>query len=205
MSLSTRAIACLASMKRHTPVPVEEVVEALKRAECPGIEPWLDFQAWYGGYVEDLGEDEAIWGVMHREAYWLTPGEVEIDRESDPWRIACAEAHPSYDFWLDSNGEFDSTGGAGHYERFDVRVERGAVFWEGTTQGRVWRLDWDLLGVVSATELRARTGAELVPEASDRYSTCWRAEAVIIVSGEGLDQVWVDANRRDEVLARIKG
>lgn len=204
MSLSPRALACLASMRRNDPVPVSEVVEALKREGCPAFDTWLDFQARYGGYEENLGDDVAIWGLMHREPAWLAPGEVSVERRGEGWRIECADVHPSYDFWLHSNGEFVSTGGGGHYQTFDVRVERGAVFWEGTTQGRSWRMDWDLLKAVgSVDELQHLSRAERVPEASDKYSTCWRADDLIIVSGEGPAQVWIDANRRAHLLARI--
>jgi hypothetical protein len=191
-------------MKRHPPVPVDEVAEALKRAGCPAFAPWLDFQARYGGYVEDLGKDEAIWGLMHRDPYWLPPGEVQVDLEGDVWRIACAEVHPSYDFWLTSSGEFESTGGGGHYQSFDVRVERGAVFWEGKARGVAWNSGRDLLTAAgNADALREWVGAELVPEASDKYSTCWRADDLIIVIGEGFPQVWVDVNRREQILSRI--
>ncbi|WP_143178093.1 hypothetical protein [Cystobacter ferrugineus] len=191
-------------MKRHSPVPVDEVAEALKRAGCPTFAPWLDFQARYGGYVEDLGKDEAIWGLLHREPYWLPPGEVQVDLEGDVRRITCAEVHPSYDFWLTSSGEFFSMGGGGHYENFDVRVERGAVFWEGKVRGRAWRLDWDVLKIVgSVEELRQRVRAEMVPEASDKYSTCWRSDELILVAGEDRPLVWVDANRREHLLSQL--
>jgi hypothetical protein len=145
----------------------------------------------------------ARWGLVHHQPEWLAPGEVSIERRGEQWRIVCADVHPSYDFWLHSNGEFSSLGGGGHYENFDVRFERGAVFWEGTTQGRSWRMDWDVLKAVgSVEELRQLARAEMVPEASDKYSTCWRSDELIIVTGEDPPLVWVDANRRDHLLSR---
>ena len=73
MHLSSRATSYLASLERLQMVPTAKVVEELKRCTVPASKSWVDFQDRFGGYVETIGRDRAIWGLMHVAPEWQEP------------------------------------------------------------------------------------------------------------------------------------
>src|SRR5262249_33442565 len=151
-------------------------------------------------YEEVIGRETATWGIVHRDPRWLDPGAASCELTEDMWRVVCADVHQSYDYWLDSNGEFVSLGGGGRCESFCVKIERSAMFWEATYQGRSWDLDLDVLHVAgSVGELVRLVHAKAVAEASDKYATCWRAVDVIVVDGEAGATVWVAADAHENL------
>lgn len=180
-SLSPRAQRYLAKVPRGSAVPVERVAEALREIDAPVFDVWLDFHARYAGYVESLGNDSAVWGLAHTDSYWQNPMAASAKRYDTGWRVVCAEAHPSYEYWLHENGEFSSCGGGGRCESFEVKLERDGVVYETFTEGRSWTLDFALLEAARTTEKLCRlVGAQVIPEASDKYVTTWRAPDIIV-------------------------
>src|SRR5262245_54144201 len=139
MNLSSRAQTYLGTLRRRSPIPVERVASALKNARCPAFDPWLDFHSRFAGYEETIGVELAVWGIVHADPHWLVSEEAcaEIHGE-EGWHVVCADVHPSYDYWLDCNGQFVSIGGGGTYESFDKKVERAAMFWAATLGDRAW-------------------------------------------------------------------
>jgi hypothetical protein len=183
----------LATMKRGSAVPLEAVNAALKRAGCPAFDPWLDFHSRYAGYEEVIGNEVAIWGIVHSKPLWLDPNEVTVAFVDEGWRVVCADVHPSYDYWLDSKGQMVGLGNGGPFETFDVKVERDAVFWDACAQGRSWEIDFPLTeSLISIEVLRESIpGLEIVPEASDKYGTCWKSADVMVVEQRGRTTIWV--------------
>src|ERR1700736_364664 len=139
MPLSPRARAWLEKLHRRQPVPVEQVATALVDAGCPAFETWLDFHRRYAGYEEPLGNNVAIWGIVHDHAWWAAPGVADVTRGRDGrWSVRCAAVHGTYDYRLDPDGGFRSFGGGGPCESFDVKVEQSAFFIARRSDGRTW-------------------------------------------------------------------
>jgi hypothetical protein len=188
MALSVRAQNFLATLERRPAVSIERVREALARAECPPIDSWIDFHERYAGYVDPLGREEAVLGLVHEESRWHRENEVFVDNEEGPWTICCAEVHPSFDYTLHEDGAFHSFGGGGPCASYDVKVEQDSLIWDARRDGRPWRLAWNtkVLPAGGLDRLRERVRAVTVPEASDRFATAWR----------GTDALWVEWGER---------
>ena len=206
MALTSRARSYLVTLERRPAVPLARVVEALARAGCPPLAPWLDFHERYAGIVDPLGRDEAVLGLVHAAPYWRRANEVDVDEEGGERQILCAEVHGSYDYTLDESGAFRSYGGGGPCVSFDVKVEQDAVIWDAKRDGRAWMFAWKVTRVppVGLGPLRELVKAEAVPEASDRFSTVWRGrDATWREAGEVL--MLVVAKEAWEGIARVVG
>ncbi len=186
MALTTRATTYLATLER-TPTPsTAEVEAALRERSLPRFDSWLSFHERYAGYVEPLGRDKAVWGLIHGQGTWLknTP---DVDREvkEERWYVRCADVHPSYNYTLDHSGEF-----LAHPARtFDVKVERDALVHELGRQGRLARLygagpfDDPVLALVA--EARERQ----VAEASDGFFRYFYSEFCVVVEDVELGEI----------------
>jgi len=126
--LTTRANNYLKTLKRHPSIPAKEVEAIIRGQGFPVFDPWLDFHERYAGYEDIIGQDWAIWGLVHEASYWLAPREADIDRElyEETWYITCADVHPSYSYRLTDKGKFL----LGPAQSFDTFVERLALGWE---------------------------------------------------------------------------
>lgn len=211
MDLSPIAVAYLATLKRYPAVPVIQVVEALKRANCPVFDCWLDFHARFAGYQEIVGHDTAVWGIVHANPRWaLLPDEAWVKADGNDWLVACADVHPSYDYNLNSTGEFVSYGGGGEHESFAKRIERAALGWDAAVGGRKWTQDCELRDKAKRNlESFVRwSDARIVPEASDKYVTSWRGQDAIIFRNDRPHsreswrlQVWIAEDARERMSA----
>lgn len=180
--LTRRAESYLATFVRRPAPSVQAVSESLARVGAPAFPAWLDFHAQFAGYEEVILNEIAIWGLIHTAPTWLDANEVTVEHDGMNWRIVCADVHPSYDYWLDSEGRFVGLGGGGPFASFAVKIERDALFHEASV-GRAWKLDIELSERVKDIEAAQQFIPELslVPEASDEYSTCWKATDAIVV------------------------
>jgi hypothetical protein len=167
-------------LERRPFVPTRKVEEIIRNQGRPCYPQWLDFHERFAGYVETIGRDVAVWGLIHENPQWLRPMTADIDREplQETWYITCADVHPSYDYRLDDKGEF-----LGYpAESFDKHVERMAVGWEFKRDRRIEVIDIDelrsqaFLGLFHSTVKPA-----LVPEASDRYLTYYMDDHYLVV------------------------
>ena len=211
MDLSTRAVAYLATLKRHSAVPVEQVAEALKRANTSVFESWMEFHERFAGYEEIIGHDTAVWGIVHAQPRWgLLPHEAWVRSKADDWLVACADVYPSYDYNLNSTGEFISHGGGGLHASFVKRVERAALGRDAASGGRKWRQECELRDRVNGNlaSFVRWSGASVVGEASDKYVTSWRGDDTIIFRNEIINnkeswrlQIWVAEDARKRICA----
>src|SRR6185295_3182144 len=123
--LTERARKYLATLQRMEAIPTRDAEASLRQQEVPISPAWLDFHDRYAGYVEPMGHDVAIWGLIHREPTFLEAGRVSVDHivqpDLDEWYVVCADVHPSYQYELDSKGEFFEKA-----RSFDVLVEQNA-------------------------------------------------------------------------------
>jgi hypothetical protein len=167
----------LASLRRIEPVPTSEVERVIRTQGDPCPEVWLEFHDRYAGYVEPIGEDTAIWGLVHRDSYWIEPGRASIEEiEKGLWYVTCAEVHPSYGYYLDNNGVF-----AGNQARsFDVKVERSALFSAFSAQGPVRMLVNELNEPDVILALRKDTAGQLETSASDEFSRYYRSTKYLV-------------------------
>jgi hypothetical protein len=196
----------LATLRRGDPVPVEVVESSLTKAGSPVFDQWLNFHSRFAGYEEVIGNEVAIWGIVHADPHWLTPYEVTVKFGKDGWRVVCADVHPSYDYWLDSKGQMVGLGNGGPFETFDVKVERDAVFWEACAQGRSWGIDFPLTeSLIPINRLRESIpGLQIVPEASDKYGTSWKSSDLIVLDQQGRKTIWVAAGAGEEIRRLIQ-
>jgi hypothetical protein len=169
------------------PVPsVEEVSESLARAGCPVFESWLAFHVQFGGYVEVIGNETAVWGLMTSDPSWMESNAVTVEHARSEWFVACADVHPSYDDRLNSRGEFIGLGGGGPYENFAIKVERDSLF-QVASVDRTWRIEFELSERVSRIHelLSIDPGVERIAEASDKYSSFYQGKDIIATARDG--------------------
>jgi hypothetical protein len=164
--LSERARQYLASLKRLPAVPTATVEKVLKDQGGPCFPAWLDFHERYAGYVEPLGLDSAVLGIVHAQSHWLKPGGAAVSRSYEPgaeWFVTCAEAHPSYVYELGDTGFFKVPAAAS----FEIKLERSALRMAFMSRpGAAWTPP----GVRDDPELaRLAAAAARVPEASDDH------------------------------------
>ncbi len=207
MNLSSQANEYLNSLRRHATAPAAEVAELLRRRKVPEYEHWLDFQCRYGGYEERIAHDRAIWGLVHHDSEWLPPNELVIELDDEKRQIACADTHPSYDYWLDEYGQFFSSGHIAVCGSFEVKVERDAILWNAIkVGGRSWTVDFDnlLVGAAgSATGLCSAVNAEVSEGASDQYATCWVGRDVVVFEEGERVLVYYARDARDLLLGHF--
>jgi hypothetical protein len=194
--LSSRARRFLATLERRPAVPTAEVEAIITGSGFPCFAPWLTFHERYAGYVERSAHDWFIWGLAHRNPYWLGANAVDVDSELDgkTWYITCADGHPSYTYRLEHTGEFLG----GPAESFDIHVERLALGWEFKQRGaaRVCSVD-ELRDPAFRQVFEARVKPYWVAEASDRFSRYYMSDSYFVV-----ESVQSGALRRGYQLAR---
>ncbi len=186
MALSKRARSYLASLERRAAVPTRDVEAAIVRAGYEPFPAWLAYHDAYAGYVEPLGRESAVLGLVHGASHWLAAGEAEVDLWDDgALVITCADVHPSFAYTLFSDGHFWSSGGAGECATYDVKVEQSGAFVEKTRDGRDWkRIVRPMVDNPSGlTRLREALGAARVDEASDVYNETWVARDAMWLEG----------------------
>ena len=188
--LTERAKSYLNTLERIRPVPAREVEKVLRDQGAPCFQPWLDFHESYSGYVEPLGLDTAIWGIVHEKSHWIGPGGAEVDRElhEEVWYVTCAEVHPSYSYLLDDNGKFLGDPA----ESFDIKVERNALHWEFFPREGAGRVEHDVKDAELIEHLRR--DSRLVAEASDRFSRFLKGDDFVAIEDletKSFCQVWM--------------
>ncbi|MDH5692827.1 MAG: hypothetical protein OEZ47_06965 [Gammaproteobacteria bacterium] len=167
--LSNRANNFLSTLKRVPGLSASEVEKIIKSQGYPCFDAWLDFQDRFAGYVEEFGGEAAVWGLVHEEPYWLPKKKAEIESEPDgkTWYISCADAHPSYSYQLENNGEFLGTPS----ESFDIYVERKSVAWHFNSNCEAELIKKPELSDPSFQKVfDLEIKKDLVPEASDKFS-----------------------------------
>ncbi len=173
--LSKRAQSYLGTIVRIPSVPVGDVEKIFRDSGYPCFAPWLEFHERYAGYVEPMGLDTAVWGLVHEESCWIGARRVLVDRDEheDKWFVTCAEVHPSYNYALDNRGEFVGV----LAESFEIKIERNAVAWAFLSQGPYAAVSQrDLYDMSFVEHLREETRPHLVLEASDRYLRYYMSE-----------------------------
>lgn len=162
---SARARDWLSKLERRRAPSVEKAREALKRAGAEPFEAWLSFHERYAGYVEPIGQELAVWGLVHDSPAWLKKDAVEVEHVAAEklWLVACADVHPSYEYRLDQSGALLE----GPASNFDVHVERLALRSWFCTSGQAPTLAYNVKKPKLVERIRAET--ELVPEASDAH------------------------------------
>lgn len=128
-NLSEHALGFLATLQRR---PYVLISEAIARFEKHGIElpdSSKEFHIKYAGYVIPLGLDEAILGIAHNNARFHNSNGIDYELENGNVFVACADAHPSFDFWLSPSGELAGMGNGGPHASFDEYIEKLAVIY----------------------------------------------------------------------------
>jgi len=163
--LTSRAANYLAGLERLERVSTREVETTLLGQGFPCFAPWLEFHERYAGYVEPMGRDVAIWGIVHRRSEWLDSGRADVDREikMDIWYAVCADVHPAYNYRLNNDGEFFGRMATS----FDVKIERNALVASFSAKGPNRYITSELHDAAFAQRLRAELGPRLDAAASD--------------------------------------
>jgi hypothetical protein len=162
--LSQRARRYLSKLKRITPVPTAEVQRVLEQQGVECYSAWLDFHERYAGYVEPLGLEAAVLGIVHTRSRWIIPGAAAVVRSYEcnaEWFVYCAEVHPSFVYKLGDTGFFRSP----EASSFRVYLERRAArieFFSRPGANRVWPPPPALIDELNQHACE-------VPEASDEH------------------------------------
>jgi hypothetical protein len=124
--LSERARHYLSTMTRIPAVPTEEIERVLKRQGDKCFPAWLEFHERYAGYIEPLGLESAVLGIVHTRSRWIRPGCAIVSRSYESnafWFVTCADVHPSYVYSLGDSGFFRERPASS----FEVNLERSAA------------------------------------------------------------------------------
>jgi len=164
--LTKRAQDYLRTLARRPAIPASEVERILKGAGSPCFDPWLAFHESYAGYVEPLGRDTAVWGLVHEQGHWIAPGGASVEKEphDKAWYIVCADVHPSYSYKLDHLGEFLGEPAVS----FDVKVERNALVVDFMSRGKTRYLIQELKDPTRIKELLE--GSAIDPHTADKFA-----------------------------------
>lgn len=141
MAITQRAQAWLSTLSRETPMPTAEVEKLLVDAGHTPHKVWLDFQEHYAGYIEEVGPGEiAIWGLARAadtdpppifyqpdQVYYVAP------EHWFPEALRCADANPTHDYELGSDGRFRGLGGPA--ATFEMKLERHGLMHEFHQRG----------------------------------------------------------------------
>ncbi|MFV8750290.1 hypothetical protein ACNOYE_07045 [Nannocystaceae bacterium ST9] len=174
--MTPTAIEYLATLERFSAVSTRKV-ETILQAAGRCFDVWLSFHEQFAGYVERIGHDVAVWGIVHQQPRWLAPltPDMETEKCGAEFYVTCADVHPSYNYKLNDIGEF-----LGFPARdFVVHVERSAAGW-------AFKAGWKTEAVRQA-DLRdptfiARFGDKSANhEASDQFFRYHRDDDVLVI------------------------
>lgn len=183
--LSPRAQKYLAQLHRDEPVPVAKVEQIIIAQGYPAYPAWLAFHDQFAGYHESIGSGNlAIWGLAFAKPRKSGGDAYKVYvtmHKGAPAFIACADVHPSFDYMLMPDGEYN--GPPFPSENFSIKVERNALLWEFSSAGPVQRL-YDVDGV-QLVDLRQQLLDELrphlVPEASDKFANYYASPTKVLL------------------------
>lgn len=175
--LTNRGEKYLATLERVSSVPTREVERILADNEYPCLQEWLDFHERFSGYVESFGQDRAVWGLAHESPLWMDAFSVELeyDKRDGVFEIACADVHPSYNYFLRDSGEFLGFPS----ESFEIYVERKSVGYFFSKEGRVKPVrESDIEGDVLRKILNEEN---VVVEATDKFFVYYMNDSFLCV------------------------
>ena len=190
MTLSRRAEKYLGTLKRVTPVPTSTVKEALIRAGAPVHEAWVEFHERYAGYIEPLGNERAVYGLVHVDSEWLPPGEVSYEADGDEDFIACAEVHPSFDYTLRGDGEFLGIGGGGPCSSFNIKVEQAALIQRMMADGARLVTNFESRSRAFRAAVDAACQSEPDAVASDNYTRVYATPRILVFERDSGKTIW---------------
>ena len=163
--LTDRAKRWLSTLDRKPAIATGEVREALLRKGVEPFDSWLSFHEQYAGYIEPIGHDRAIWGLMQSGGDFMPEREVVVDYDATDkrWYVCCADAHPSYEYELAETGDVL----AGPAATFSIHVERCALRDWFCDRGDPPVVEFNVKSPEAVARIEAET--ERVDAASDKY------------------------------------
>jgi hypothetical protein len=162
---SERATAFLRTLPRKPHVSVADAERRLRDSEIEVVDSWLETHERYAGFVQPLLLETATWGIVHDQPEHLPADGFDFDTDPTDSLIACADAHPSFDYWLDASGAFLGIGSGGPCDSFTTYVEQLALFADH---------GWIPLAPDVAARAAGRTlGMPPDPAPSDSHRTWW--------------------------------
>ena len=184
MKLSTLATQYLATLERQHSVSDRALLEnAFHKAGIPVLEPVIDFQITFGGYVQWHGLNQFIWGIIHErpdEDSGLEPNKLSVendDEEIGNFFITCANCHRSDDWFLDARGALYWCFAPPLATSFATKIERDAVGWN-LTKGPLHRIVSAVPSEEFITLIIPRIEAGRIAEASDDYESLYLYQGV---------------------------
>jgi hypothetical protein len=189
---SPRAVAFLQTLERRPHVEDLAVVrDALLRNGVPAKDPFLEFHGALAGYVEPAYKDEFVYGIVHWESYWYGPLAPLSREHRGIWRVAYADAHPSYELEIDENGVMYQGVRNKTAASFVSFIEQHAFieeFWNaGPVRSHVAKVPLD-----AAAELRDRLELFRVSELCDGVATVWATPGWRLLATGSVDwRLWM--------------
>jgi hypothetical protein len=174
---------------------------ALAEAGVPVTDPLLDFHREFAGHIVEVGFDEGVLGIIHREVCvqsLVRPMKVGgyLPDWKGRWYVACADLHASYEMFLEPDGTFHSSGAVA--SSYFAYTEQLAFAWEFAQRHPMKEIP--LEGQRADAALRQviapRFAGERVEDLSDTFSQVFFTdEAILIVRENGFHQAWVAMDR----------
>jgi hypothetical protein len=177
-----------------------QVANAISDFGIP-VETWLlDFHDRYAGFVQPIGLDEAVLGILHENSKWLGPNGIDGDNDPDDWMLCCADAHPSHGYQFTSDKLF--IGGCG--SSFDTIMDRKALWHEFASTGQIQyivahpnsidEIAWRLIEETSAT----------IDRSSDETEKLYTADQLLIrITAGGTSQIATTACTIPKKIAKL--
>ena len=204
MLLSERAQRYLATLERR-PATTErhQLEDAFAAAGVPVLEPIIDFQVTFGGYVEKYGRSEFVWGILHQRPdrdSFFSPNELHVIADGGEVFVTCANCHASDHWFLDASGALYWCFSPPLATSFMKKIERDAIarVLDPAAMQRV---------VPSVPEpefiemLLPRIREGLVPEASDAYESIYLHDGVYAAVTDREALVYLYEDRGKSLLA----
>lgn len=172
--ISERCAKYLATLERVPQIYSRPQIEAaLEAAGAPILEPIVDFQLQFGGYVQKYGLNRFEWGIIHAHPSaesFFEPNQVAFDGSDGSLYFTCCNCHGSDHWFLDATGALYWCFTPALSESFTHKIERDAVSWDLAVRfPAARRITLELPRQEGAAALTERLKPGQIVEASDKY------------------------------------
>jgi len=177
--ISDRAQRYLATLERRPAVMDRARIEqAFATAGLPVIEPLVDFQLTFGGYVQRYGFNEFVWGILHSrpgpDSAFQRDRLSVLRNDGEVW-VTCADCHRSDHWFLDARGALYWCFTPPVSVSFATKIERDAIA-ESLDGAQRFAPSMPAPELIAALVPHIEAGR--IAEASDAYETLYMHEGI---------------------------
>jgi len=202
--ISDRAQRYLATLERRPSVMDRARIEgAFATAGIPVIEPLVDFQLTFGGFVQRYGFNEFVWGILHSRPGRDSAFErdrLHVLRRKEEVFVTCADCHRSDHWFLDVSGALYWCFAPPVAVSFATKIERDAIA-ESLDGAQRFAPSMPAPELIAALVPHIQAG--LIAEASDAYETLYMHDGIYAAVKEDDIIVFVYDERGRSLLSAL--